>query len=164
MAYLEPILTVDLPNRTDSKRMYAQRTYFFNLMISKYSVLFFHDTVQYFMFVEFNDELFHMFHWNRIYCLWIFTECHARIFSRYLLKNTFKSKVQLLYFQCDILKAGFHCSRFARAGGAGFENLRAKRTLMENGLKNQTWTNGFIATIKKVASAKSLNDSQLIPL
>jgi hypothetical protein len=34
------------------------------------------------------------------------------------------------------LKAIFHCSRFARAGGADFENLltRAKRTLMANGL------------------------------
>jgi hypothetical protein len=34
------------------------------------------------------------------------------------------------------LKAIFDCSRFARAGGADFENLltRAKRTLMANGL------------------------------
>jgi hypothetical protein len=29
IAYLEPILTLDLLNHTDSGRMYAQRTYFF---------------------------------------------------------------------------------------------------------------------------------------
>jgi hypothetical protein len=39
----------------------------------------------------------------------------------------------------SLIKAIFHCSRFARAGEAGFENLNsspalAKRTLMENGL------------------------------
>jgi hypothetical protein len=29
----------------------------------------------------------------------------------------------LLYFRFPPFKAIFHCSRFARAGGAGFENL-----------------------------------------
>jgi hypothetical protein len=46
------------------------------------------------------------------------------------------------------LKAGFHCSRFARAGGAGFENLlpspaQAKRTLMANGLNGSQKSSHF---------------------
>jgi hypothetical protein len=36
IAYLEPILTLDLLNHTDSGRMYAQRTYFFELAESKH--------------------------------------------------------------------------------------------------------------------------------